>query len=383
MRTGALLAFWGSAGLLLYGYAGYGLLLWICARFWPQRVERRDIRPRVSIVVVAFNEQARIELRIRNLLALDYPRELLEVIIASDGSTDDTVERARAFEQAVRVIVCPIRRGKPAVLNEVVPTALGDIVVLADVRQSFDRSALAMLVRNFADPAIGAVSGALVLRSAEPAAAASEGAAIYWECEKLIRRCESAVDSNIGVTGAIYALRRELYEPIPDDTILDDVLIPMRITRRGFRVLFDADAKAFDRKMPAGDAELVRKVRTIAGNVQLFARESWLLRPAENRLWLQMISHKALRLIFPVLYLVVLAANVALIDDRFYALALAGQLAFYATALIGYALPAARFRARWLLLPYTVCFLSWATILGVARYAAGHQQVTWQRALTE
>jgi cellulose synthase/poly-beta-1,6-N-acetylglucosamine synthase-like glycosyltransferase len=376
----ALVMFWG--GMLLVGYTliGYGAVARLLARVRPRPVHRSNVRPIVTVVVVAYNEGGRIAEKIENLLSLDYPRERLDIVIASDGSTDDTVLRARAYEPRVRVVACHERRGKPAVLNQVVPQARGTVVVLADTRQRFDRDALTALVQGFADPVVGAVSGELILlRQGEDENVAGGGAALYWDREKKIRFNESVFDSTIGATGAIYAVRRDLFEPIPPDTILDDVLIPMRIARQGYRVLFEPSAKAFDHRSASARQEFVRKVRTIAGNFQLFARERWLLNPFSNRLWFQTLSHKGLRLLLPVLFLGALTANCFLLDSWVYRITLAGQLVLLAVAAVTSIAPAARKAIPGAVLPYTVCFLCFATIVGFLRFVSGRQAVTWDR----
>lgn len=377
----ATLVFW--AGLCLIGYtmAGYGATVRVLARVRPRPVRKRPIRPVVSIVVVAHNEGERIAAKIENLLGLDYPHDRMEITVASDGSTDDTVARARAYGSRIRVAVFDRRRGKPAVLNDLVPTLRGTVVVLADARQRFDRAAVSALVQGFADPVVGAVSGELVLlrhgEEAEPAA--SSGTALYWDREKRIRFDESVVDSTVGVTGAIYAIRRDLFEPIPADTILDDVLIPMRIVRRGYRVIFEPAARAFDQRASTARQEFVRKVRTIAGNFQLFAREGWLLNPRQNRLWVQTLSHKGLRLALPILFLATLVANVSLAGGWFYRGTLIAQLAFLAVAASSSVFPAVRARVPFVVVPYTVCFLCCATVAGFVRFVSGRQRVTWER----
>jgi len=376
----ASVVFW--AGLLVVGYtlAGYDLALRGFARLRPRPVRKRPIRPVVSVVVVAHNEGGRIGARIENLLALDYPPDRLDVVIASDGSTDDTVERARAIGGRVQVVAFARRRGKTAVLNEVVPRVRGTVVVLADARQQFDRRAIAALVESFADPVVGAVSGELMLTAPDADDTAAGGSqAAYWDREKRIRHLESLSDSMVGATGAIYALRRDLFEPIPAEAILDDVLIPMRIVRQGYRVVFEPDARAFDRRSASARQEFVRKVRTIAGNFQMFAREPWLLNPRRNRLWMQTVSHKALRLLLPVLFLAALAANCWLLDHWFYRITLAGQLLMLALAAATSLMPALKRRLPAAVLPYTVCFLCVATIVGFVRYLSGRQSVTWDR----
>jgi cellulose synthase/poly-beta-1,6-N-acetylglucosamine synthase-like glycosyltransferase len=230
------------------------------------------------------------------------------------------------------------------------------------------------LVSNFADPAVGAVSGELMLSSATTAT--GDGVSFYWRYEKFMRRHESRWDSTVGATGAFYAIRRALFEPIPADTILDDVLIPMRIVRRGYRVVFDAGARAVDGPSATARQEFVRKARTIAGTFQLFSRERWLLNPFRNRLWFETLSHKGLRLAAPLLQAAVLACSIGLRDVPLYRLMLIGQLVFYGAAVAGWALRAPMF---FLSVPYAICLLNWATIVGFIRFAAGRQHATWEQ----
>ncbi len=373
--------FWLCLALLAYTYLGYPALirLWAAGRRRPHSAW--DWNPAVSVVVVAFNEANKIGNRIQNLLAVDYPRERLEILLASDGSTDGTVELARSYEgDRVRVIPFATRRGKAAVLNDVVPKAGGEIVILADARQPFEAGALRALVTPFAGPQVGAVSGELVLANREGTTALGEGVGFYWRYEKFIRRNESLVDSTVGVTGAIYAIRHELFEPIPEDTILDDVLIPMRIAGRGYRVIFEPAALAYDRAAATAREEFTRKVRTIAGNFQLFAREPWLLHPLRNRLWLQTVSHKGLRLITPVLLLATMGANLLLLGGSFYQWMLAGQAFFYGGALGGYLLHRAGSKIPLLSVPYVLCLLNWATVVAFIRFLTGRQRATWEKA---
>jgi cellulose synthase/poly-beta-1,6-N-acetylglucosamine synthase-like glycosyltransferase len=374
------LLFWISLALLGYVYVGYPIVAWLRATLRPSLRCRAPAEPAVTVIVVAHNEEDRIGPRLENLLALDYPRDRLEIVLASDGSSDETVNRARRYEDAgVRVRAFAERRGKAAVLNDLVPSARGQIVVLADARQRFEPGAVRALVANFADLTVGAVSGELMLAPTRAGAAVGEGACFYWRYEKFIRRSESRATSTVGATGAIYAIRRALFEPIPEDTILDDVLIPLRMIRRGYRTLLEPDARAYDGASATSREEFVRKVRTIAGTFQLFARERWLFDPFRNSIWFETISHKALRLVAPILQLLVLVANVGLADVWVYRWILEAQLLFYTAAVGGYAHRHMRHRLYVLTLPYTICLLNWATIIGFVRFATDRQQATWER----
>jgi cellulose synthase/poly-beta-1,6-N-acetylglucosamine synthase-like glycosyltransferase len=376
--AGAL--FVGSLLLLFYVYIGYPAIAAVRARLWSRPRRRAAIEPTVSIVVIAHDEAERIGRRIENLLALDYPRHKLEIVIGSDGSTDETVERARRYERfGVIVRAFQQHRGKPAVVNALVPTVRGDIVIFADARQRFDAHTVRELVANFADAQVGAASGELVITAADGTAAAGHGAALYWRYEKFIRSAEGRVDSTIGATGAIYAVRRELFEAIPEDTLLDDVLIPLRVVRRGYRVVFEPQARAYDGASSTALQEFVRKTRTIAGMFQLIAREGWLLNPLQNRLWFETLSHKVLRVALPMFHLMLLASNIALADRPLFGLLLALQVCFYAMALVGFVQRNARKRAIIFSAPCAMCLLLWATIVGFCRFITHRQQVTWER----
>jgi len=374
------LIFWLSVALLAYAHVGYPALVAARARLRP-RPPRRGGQPMVSVVIVAHDEATRIGARIQNLLALDYPADRLELVVASDGSSDGTPECARAWEpDGVTVVAFETRRGKPAVLNDVVPKARGEIVVMADARQTFDPRAIRELVAPFADAGVGAVSGELILTAGGDATRVGEGVSVYWRYEKFIRRHESLADSTVGATGAIYAIRRALFVPIPPDTILDDVLIPMTIARRGYRVVFEAAARAYDRPAATASEEFRRKVRTIAGTFQLFARGRWLLSPRHNRLWLQTVSHKGLRLLSPLLLAAIAASNVLLLAEPLYRLSLGAQVVFYVAALLGWLTRDARTRIPFMSVPYVFCLLNWATTVAFVRFLTGRQRVTWDKA---
>jgi len=276
-------------------------------------------------------------------------------------------------------------RGKAAVLNDLAGMARGEILLLADARQRFDPGVVQALVAPFEDPGVGAVSGELILSEYPEERAVGAGAGFYWRYEKRIRRSESRIDSTVGATGAIYAIRRRLFEAIPPDTILDDVLIPMRISRRGFRVLFEPEARAWDQVPETPRQEFARKTRTIAGNFQLFARERWLLNPRRNRLWFQTMSHKLLRLASPFLGAAMIGSTaVRAPGSAFFSAMLVAEVTFVTTALVGRRLRgsfrSAPARASLLAVPYFFCLLNWATVVGLVRYLGGRQSAAWEKA---
>jgi cellulose synthase/poly-beta-1,6-N-acetylglucosamine synthase-like glycosyltransferase len=342
--------FWISAVIIVYVYVGYPMLLAVWARMTRRAPRKRHTGPwpAISIVVAARNEGARLRGRIRNLLETPYPGPA-EIIVVSDGSTDDTSEVVQSFGGAVELIDLP-HGGKPAALNAGVAAARGQIIVFADARQRFAADALLHLVANFADPDVGGVTGELVLDAEQPelvenrptdpngspASTVGDGVGLYWRYEKWLRRNESLVWSTLGATGAIYAMRKTLWRPLPHDTLLDDVVAPMRAVLAGRRIVFDEHARAFDRASQDASTESRRKVRTLAGNYQILAHEPRLLLPIVNPVWVQYLSHKLGRLLIPwALVAAFLASAFLMFDSWFYAAAFALQAAFYGLACYG------------------------------------------------
>jgi cellulose synthase/poly-beta-1,6-N-acetylglucosamine synthase-like glycosyltransferase len=335
------ISFWASLLFVFYVYAGYPLALaiWAAIRSRPIATGFTPASaPTVSVVIAARNESSRLPHRITNLLEAEYPTAI-EIIVVSDGSTDATTSMLAAFGDRVRYIERP-RGGKPLALNAGVEAARGDIIVFADARQRFARNALTALVSNFADPLVGAVTGELVLDCEADAAAVNsdvaEGVGLYWQYEKRLRRQESRICSTLGATGAIYAIRRSLWQPLPAETLLDDVLTPMRIVLNGKRVVFDERAQAFDQVSASGADESRRKTRTLAGNYQILVLEPRLVVPFINPVWLQYMSHKVGRLIVPWCLAIAFVTNIPLAFQSWpYRVALMVQLCFYGLAVMG------------------------------------------------
>jgi cellulose synthase/poly-beta-1,6-N-acetylglucosamine synthase-like glycosyltransferase len=374
-----LAAFWTGIAALTYTFAGYALLIRLLARFRPRSdaTETDGEKPRVTAVVVAHNESAHIVARVENLLASDYPRERLRVVVVSDGSTDDTAARVRSVsDPRVSVLSRAERHGKASGVNAALAECDADLIVFGDARQRFAVDTITRLAAHFADPQVGAVSGALEIEGATSGVGGAVEA--YWRHEKEIRGAEAQWDSCIGCTGAVYAIRRSLFAPIPDDTLLDDVVIPMQIATQGYRILHDATALAFDPQPLEPAAERMRKRRTLAGNFQmLFRHPAWLL-PWRNRLWWQLISHKYLRIFSPAWLALVFFANVTLIGSPFYRATFALQCACYTFAILGLVFPA--LRNRIFTFPAGFILLNVSVVSGFLQYLYGGANLhRWDR----
>ncbi len=296
----SVLLFWCSFGFLFYTYVGYPLLMELWARVRPERlcpVERE--LPSVTVVIAAYNEQERIVARLQNLLAQRYPERLLDVIVVSDGSTDRTAEVVRELNHPrITLVELEQNRGKAVALNHGVERAGGQIVVFTDARQRFAPDAIDQLVKPFGDPRVGGTTGELLLCESEEGGE-PRGVGLYWRYEKMIRASESRVDSTVGATGAIYAIRRWLYRELPTGLILDDVLTPLNVTAQGYRLKMVREALAYDWLSETLAEEFQRKVRTLAGNIQLIQLAPWVMNPYKNRLFFQWFSHKFCRLLAP------------------------------------------------------------------------------------
>jgi biofilm PGA synthesis N-glycosyltransferase PgaC len=381
------MAFYASTALVLYVYLGYPLLLLLWCRIAPRRVQKTTYEPPVSIIIAAYNEIASIERKILNLMELDYPASKMQIILSLDGPTDDTESVARQYEfdtARMQVLVLRHHGGKADALNQAVAQTSGDILVFADARQRLDRMAVRELMSNFSNPWVGGVTGELLLVD-EAGKESGDAVGLYWRYEKALRSMESDIHSTLGATGALYAVRRELYRPIPRHTILDDMAIPMNVVLGGKRVVFDRTARAYDSGATSSATEFKRKVRTLSGNFQLLKQMPELLAPWRNPVLLQFLSHKVGRLLVPYSLVILLVSNLFL-EGTTYRGILILQCAWYLLACAGAVITKRQmFRAGGVikslaLFPYTFVLLNWAAVVGLYHFLRKQPDV-WSGAL--
>lgn len=367
---------WLCIAVVVYTYVGYPVMVAAWARVAPKRVRASTAyEPTVSVCMTVYNGEKYVAAKLRSLQALDYPRDKVQLLVCSDGSTDATERIVEDFAQCDRRITLVrtgARVGKPTALNVLTGVAQGDVLVMCDVRQPLAPDALRGLLPPLADPVVGCVSGNLVLSG-------DTGAGAYWKYEKLIRGSEARLGALVGVSGSLYAVRRAEMPKLPHDVLLDDMFVPLSIALTGKKsVVFSEEARIFDEACD-DDREFYRKVRTLAGNYQLVAMMPWLLLPQKNPLWLQMMSHKLLRLACPWALVVLFFASLALSFQSnlsplelvlWRALAL-GQVALYAFAAAG--ARAGRLGA----LARTFTVLNAAAVAGLFRFVSKSQPVTW------
>jgi hypothetical protein len=352
--------FWISVVFPLYVYIGFPLLLWLVpAPAFRRAMRKQPIEPSVSLLVAAYNEAAAIAEKIRNSLALDYPAEKLEIVVASDGSEDATAEIVRSFEAEsggrVRLLNYPLNRGKTAALNDAIPELRGDIVAFSDATSMLAVDSLRILVQSFSDPRVGAASGVYrLLKKDQTQHGPQED--IYWKYETFLKVQEARLGAFTGAHGSLFAIRRALY-PFPSaNTINDDFTIPMRILERGYRVAYERAAVAFEE---AHEMEgFARRVRITAGNIEQLREIKSLLWPPRPFVLFCLLSHKTGRLVVPVFMLLALATNIALRGQFPYNWLLVGQALFYCLAVLGGTVD---LTPKILRLPYYFCMVSAAS----------------------
>jgi cellulose synthase/poly-beta-1,6-N-acetylglucosamine synthase-like glycosyltransferase len=382
--------FWVSTFFVLHTYLLYPLLLVIAAtavqtwrdlRYLRSRQERRQPSretlplPGVSLIIPAYNEERHLPDKLQNLRALDYPRDRLQIIFVSDGSTDSTNDILRSAEsETVELILLPTRGGKSAALNRAVAGARHGIVVFSDAATLFARDAVQKLVRPFADPRVGVVCGSLQFQAS---AESRETEGVYWGYESMIRLMESRLGVTLSGSGAIYALRRECFVPLAAETLVEDLVVPMNARALGYRVLYEPEARATDFAASTVAGEFTRRVRIATGSFQVLGR---LLRaPLDARTKFAFVSHKVLRWIIPFLLIGMLVSSASLWEQPFYRALFLGQVLFYAWGALGYALRARVPRVRYMLLGYYLVAMHLAFLVGFVHFLFRHNEAGWRR----
>jgi cellulose synthase/poly-beta-1,6-N-acetylglucosamine synthase-like glycosyltransferase len=373
---------WLALGLVAYSYGAYPLFVWTCSRLFGRRsvappVDNSDL-PTVTLLIAAHNEERWIKARLDNALTADYPADKLDILVASDGSTDATARIVREFaDRGVRLLDFQQNRGKATVLNVAVPQSRAAIIVFSDANTCFEPTAIRSLVRWLSEPEIGAVCGRLVLT--DPRTGKNVDS-LYWKYETFLKKCESRLGALLGANGAIYALRREDYVPIPPDTIVDDFVIPLVARlRTGRGVIYDSEAVAHEECPPEIADEFGRRARIGAGGFQSIVRLWPLLLPNQGWVSLTFFSHKVLRWLCPFLLISALVANLACLDKPWGAALLIAQVAFYVVSLAGRMISGAGIMARLFRLPAMFTSMNLALLCGFWRWVSGRQRGVWQR----
>lgn len=375
-------AFWVCLAAVVYAYAGYPLVIWSLSRLFGRRADAPpladDELPSLSLLVAAHNEETEIEGRLLNALAMDYPADKREIVVACDGCTDSTADVVRRFEgRGVRLLQFTRRRGKCAALNSAIPGLKGDVVMLSDANTHTDSDAARDLARWFRDPAVGVVCGRLVLTDPKTGRNADS---LYWKYETFLKKCEGRLGALLGANGGIYAIRRELFAPIPDDTLIDDFVIPLDARlRTGCEIVYDPAAVAREETPAEVAAEFQRRSRIGAGGFQCLGRLWPLLSPGRGWVAFTFWSHKVARWLCPFALLGLLTTSFALSDTTFYGLALLAQTAFYLTAFAAARVPGQSRPVKLLRLTTLFTAMNTALLAGFFRWLQGSQKAAWVR----
>ena len=373
--------FWLSVFLVVYAYILYPLLLILLDRLNPVREPIFASRmPGVSVVIAAYNEEKHIAARIENLLELGCPRENLEIIIASDGSDDKTNEIVRSYEaQGVKLFAHPERRGKVNALNEAVPRASHAIVVFSDATTLFEKDVLKNLTRNFQNEKVGCVCGLLRFVTAG-GTRSGELEGVYWRFETMLKRLEGGRGALLGATGAIFAIRKELFIKLPSNTIIEDFVLPMKILERGYQVIFEPEAVALEETAKRIVHEKARRIRIGAGGFQALSLLGPMLNPARGFPALAFWSHKVIRWCVPFFMMTAGLTNLILIHEPLYFILFLLQCLFYLMALVGQALSWTHIYLKTFSLCYYFVSMNVALFLGFMRFVTDTQKVAWDRA---
>jgi cellulose synthase/poly-beta-1,6-N-acetylglucosamine synthase-like glycosyltransferase len=385
--------FWLCVGAIIYTYLGYPLLLALLARTRPKPQPYQPITPSLTLLIAAHNEQAIIAEKLENSLALDYPLERLQILVAADGSNDQTPDIVRLYaERGAELSYSPPRRGKMAAINRAMAQARGEIVIFSDANNMYEVNVLRELAAPFANPAVGAVTGAKSITKGDGVLGESEG--LYWRYESFIKAQETRLGCCTGVAGEVLAIRRDLFEPPPDNIINDDFYLALRLMQRNYQVIYTPQARSWERVSASAEDEITRRARIVAGRYQAIALAPRLL-PWQRPLWVwQIISHKFLRPLVPLAMAGALLSNLLAVvhparsgkwawlrlAPPFNWLVLGLQVLFYGLAWLGSRTESKGKIGKLLYLPTFLVNSNLAAVIGLYRSLTRGQTALWQRA---
>lgn len=380
--------FWLNVLIVVYTYLGYGFILLILnLLFFKKNQPTKTENPEVSILIAAYNEEDWIVEKINNTLSLDYPAELLKVIVITDGSTDGTFQKAKSCSvppgRSVEVYHQSERKGKLAAIERIMPLVKTPITIFTDANTQLNQQAIQRLVRHYHNPSIGAVAGEKRISSATKDEASSAGEGLYWKYESLLKRWDANLYSAVGAAGELFSIRTHLYENIPKDTLIEDFYLTMTVLRKGYRIAYAADAYALEAASASVGEELKRKIRIAAGGLQASWRLRDLLNPFRYGVfsW-QFFSHKILRwtlapLALPIAFLLNLLLAFSI--GQLYISLLILQILFYLLALMGWFFAKRQLKIKAFFIPYYFCVMNYSVFLGFTRLLKGQQTVLWEK----
>jgi len=381
--------FWIGIALLFYTYIGYGIVLYILIKIKRIFSPKKDISftdnelPALTLIIPCYNEEDYIEEKIKNSLALSYPKDKRTILFITDGSDDGTNDIIKQYHGEVKLEYKPERRGKNAAVNRVIPSIKTPIVVFCDANTALNENALKNIARHYLNEKVGAVAGEKRVKS-EDGDAAGSGEGAYWKYESKLKTWDSELHTVVGAAGELFSIRTSLYEPVPKNVIIEDFRLSMNIARAGYKVVYEPEAYAVESASASIEEEEKRKIRISAGGLREVAHFIGLLNFFKYG-WLsfQYISHRMLRwTLAPLALPVVFITNLllALEGEPIYMVLLSGQVLFYLLALVGFLLRHSKISFQKLFIPYYFYFMNFSVYKGLWRLIKGSQSVVWDKA---
>lgn len=372
------LIFWLFIGVIFYTYIGYPVLTLFLSLFNNHPVHKKDIEPLVTFLITAYNEEKNLSQKLENTLSLDYPKDKLEIMVASDGSTDNTDEIVKNFSgRGVILHRVEGRVGKTETQNQAVKSAGADIIIFSDATTNYDKNAIRKIVRNYNDPTIGAVSGRYEYLN-PTGASVGTGTILFWKYENFIKSRQTRIKTITGCCGCIYSVRRRLYEPLPKE-IISDLVEPLKIIEKGYRIAFEPEAIAYEVTEEKAREEFSMRVRVITRGMNGLAYVKDLLNPFRNPfVSFQLNSHKVLRWLIPFFLVLIFSANCMLLDQKLYQLLFVAQAVFYGAAFGGWYLEKLGKKHKILSLPLYFCVVNLASLRAFLNFILGRKMVTWE-----
>ncbi len=382
--------FWILIGLILYTYLGYGLILGVYVKLFKNKkiqTKSSEAYPEVTLFVAAYNEKDFVDIKVKNSFALDYPKDKIHHLWVTDGSDDGTPDLLKKY-QNIKVLHQAQRAGKTAAINRGIDFVTTEIVIFCDGNTLLNQQSIKEIVRAFDNPKVGAVAGEkrIIEKNSDNASGSGEGA--YWKYESVLKQIDARFYSAVGGVGELFSVRKSLFEKVPNDSILDDLMITMRIAMKGYKIEYASKAVASETPSDNVKEELKRKIRIAAGAYQTMSRLPELLNPLKHGiLSFQFWSRKVFRwVVVPFSMLLLIPLNIALAYQegfdisKVFTIFLGLQIGFYAFVLLGKILENQKIHIKFIFLPYYVFVMNYAAVMGAFRYFSGQQSVKWERA---
>jgi len=374
----AEIIFWLTIGIISYTYFGYPVFIIFLSLFINRKIHKREVEPNVTFLITAYNEEKNIAKKLENTLNLDYPKEKLEIVVASDASEDKTDQIVKEFsERGVILHRVEGRVGKTETQNQTVRMAKGDIVIFSDATTQYKKDAIRKIVRNYNDPSVGAVSGRYEYVN-PTGAPVGLGTILFWKYENRVKNGQTRIETVTGCCGCIYSVRKSLYEPLPRD-IISDLVEPLKILEKRYRIAFEPEAVAYEETTETSKEEFGMRVRVISRGMHGLWYMRRLFNPFHYRfIAFQLFSHKVLRWMIPFLLPFLLISNLFLVGYPFYTLTFVAQILFYIGAMGGYLLDKMGKKAKVLALPLYYCIVNAASVAAFFRTIFGKKAIVWE-----